>query len=163
MTDRELINMAFTALKQAYAPYSGFTVGAAIECEDGSVFLGCNIENAAYGDTVCAERVAVYKAISEGKIAQILMGECFGGFLICLIATAIYIMIQKAFVLIKDSETPFDPAELKRLMLVFVIITIAALLFSGVGTAVMSGIVFWCVYCILDYGFILQQEVDETL
>ena len=67
MTDRELINMAFTALKQAYSPYSGFTVGAALECEDGSVFLGCNIENAAYGDTVCAERVAVYKAISEGR------------------------------------------------------------------------------------------------
>lgn len=103
------------------------------------------------------------RAISEGKIAQILMGECFGGFLICLIATAIFIMIQKTFVLIKDSETPFDPAVLKRLKLVFVIITIAALLFSGVGTAVMSGIVFWCVYCILDYGFILQQEVDETL
>lgn len=67
MTDRELINMAFTALKQAYSPYSGFTVGAALECEDGSVFLGCNIENAAYGETVCAERVAVYKAISEGR------------------------------------------------------------------------------------------------
>ena len=67
MTDRELINMAFTALKQAYSPYSGFTVGAALECEDGSVFLGCNIENAAFGDTVCAERVAVYKAISEGR------------------------------------------------------------------------------------------------
>ena len=67
MTDRELINMAFTALKQAYSPYSGFTVGAAVECEDGSVFLGCNIENAAYGETVCAERVAVYKAISEGR------------------------------------------------------------------------------------------------
>lgn len=67
MTDRELINMAFTALKQAYSPYSCLTVGAALECEDGSVFLGCNIENAAYGDTVCAERVAVYKAISEGR------------------------------------------------------------------------------------------------
>ena len=67
MTDRDLINMAFEALKQAYAPYSGFTVGAALECEDGSVFLGCNIENGAYGDTVCAERVAVYKAVSEGR------------------------------------------------------------------------------------------------
>jgi cytidine deaminase len=67
MTDRELINMAFTAMKQAYSPYSGFTVGAALECEDGSVFLGCNIENAAYGETVCAERVAVFKAISEGR------------------------------------------------------------------------------------------------
>lgn len=67
MTDRELINMAFQAAKQAYAPYSGFTVGAALECEDGSVFLGCNIENAAYGDTVCAERVALFKAVSEGR------------------------------------------------------------------------------------------------
>lgn len=67
MTDRELINMAFAALKQAYAPYSGFVVGAALECEDGSVFLGCNIENAAFGDTICAERVAVFKAISEGR------------------------------------------------------------------------------------------------
>ena len=67
MTDRELINLAFEALKQAYAPYSGFTVGAALECEDGSVFLGCNIENAAYADTVCAERVAAFKAISEGR------------------------------------------------------------------------------------------------
>ena len=67
MTDRELINLAFAALKQAYSPYSGFTVGAALECEDGSVFVGCNIENAAYGDTVCAERVAVFKAVSEGR------------------------------------------------------------------------------------------------
>lgn len=67
MTDRELINLAFDALKQAYAPYSGYTVGAALECEDGSVFLGCNIENTAYGDSICAERVAVYKAISEGR------------------------------------------------------------------------------------------------
>lgn len=67
MTDRELINMAFAALEQTYAPYSGFTVGAALECEDGSVFLGCNIENAAYGDTICAERVALFKAVSEGR------------------------------------------------------------------------------------------------
>ncbi len=67
MTDRELINLAFEAVKQAYAPYTGFMVGAALECEDGSVFLGCSIENAAFGETICAERVAVYKAISEGR------------------------------------------------------------------------------------------------
>ena len=66
MTDRDLINLAFAALKQAYAPYSGFTVGAALECEDGSVFVGCNIENAAYGPSNCAERTAVFKAVSEG-------------------------------------------------------------------------------------------------
>ena len=103
------------------------------------------------------------KIASEGKVSQLLMGECFGGFIVCMIMTAIFIMIQKAFILIKDSETPFHPAVLKRLKLVFVIISIAALLFSGLGTAVMCGIVSWCIYCILDYGFILQQEVDETL
>lgn len=67
MTDRELLNMAFAASENAYAPYSGFRVGAALECADGSVFLGCNVENAAFGDTVCAERTAVFKAVSEGR------------------------------------------------------------------------------------------------
>jgi cytidine deaminase len=67
MTDRELINAAFKAMENAYAPYSGFRVGAAVECEDGIVFTGCNVENAALGDTICAERVALVKAISEGN------------------------------------------------------------------------------------------------
>jgi cytidine deaminase len=66
MTDRELINAAFDALENAYAPYSGFRVGAAVECEDGTVYSGCNVENAALGDTICAERVALLKAISQG-------------------------------------------------------------------------------------------------
>ncbi len=66
MTDRELINLAFQMLDRAYVPYSGFPVGAAIYCEDGSVFTGCNVENAAYGSTICAERTALVKAVSEG-------------------------------------------------------------------------------------------------
>ncbi len=67
MTDRELINMAKNISEAAYAPYSKFRVGAALECTDGTIFTGCNIENAALGCTICAERVAVFKAISEGK------------------------------------------------------------------------------------------------
>lgn len=67
MTDRELINIATAASKNAYAPYSKFAVGAAIECSDGTVYTGCNIENAALGCTVCAERTAIFKAVSEGK------------------------------------------------------------------------------------------------
>ena len=66
MTDRELLNLAWEAAKKAYAPYSRFSVGAALECTDGRVFTGCNVENAALGDTICAERCAVLKAVSEG-------------------------------------------------------------------------------------------------
>ena len=66
MTDRELVDLAFTMLERSYVPYSHFPVGAALECADGTVFTGCNIENAAYGPTICAERTALVKAVSEG-------------------------------------------------------------------------------------------------
>ena len=61
-----LCRLAADARNSAHAPYSGFKVGAALLCNNGKIFTGCNIENAAYGSTVCAERVAVFKAISEG-------------------------------------------------------------------------------------------------
>lgn len=66
MTDQELMDMAKKAAEYAYVPYSKFPVGAALECSDGTIFTGCNVENAAYGDTICAERTAVVKAVSEG-------------------------------------------------------------------------------------------------
>ena len=67
MTDRQLISAAAEASLNAYVPYSHFAVGAALECEDGTVYTGCNIENAALGSTICAERTACCKAVSEGK------------------------------------------------------------------------------------------------
>ena len=66
MTERELAKAAIDAMAHAYAPYSGFHVGAALLTADGRVFTGCNIENAAFSPTVCAERTAVFKAVSEG-------------------------------------------------------------------------------------------------
>ncbi|MBR5743016.1 MAG: cytidine deaminase [Clostridia bacterium] len=67
MTDRELISLAEEAMARAYAPYSRFQVGAALLCADGRVYTGCNIENAAYGPSVCAERVAFFSAVRDGE------------------------------------------------------------------------------------------------
>lgn len=63
----ELIQSAIQARRKAYAPYSGYYVGAAVLTMDNRIYTGCNIENASYGATVCAERTAVFKAVSEGR------------------------------------------------------------------------------------------------
>ena len=63
---KALIRMALEAREQAYAPYSDFMVGAALRAEDGRIFTGCNVENAAFTPTSCAERTALFKAVSEG-------------------------------------------------------------------------------------------------
>ena len=67
MTDLELINLAVKARENSYSPYSGFAVGAALLGKSGKIYLGCNIENAAYTPTNCAERTAIFKAVSEGE------------------------------------------------------------------------------------------------
>lgn len=64
---KELIEKAIEARRNAYAPYSGFKVGAALLTKGNRIYCGCNIENGAFGDTVCAERTAFFKAISEGE------------------------------------------------------------------------------------------------
>ncbi|MCL2126263.1 MAG: cytidine deaminase [Oscillospiraceae bacterium] len=67
MTDRKLIDLATEVMENSYSPYSRFKVGAVVECSDGSIFMGCNIENAAFGATMCAEAAAIASAVSAGK------------------------------------------------------------------------------------------------
>lgn len=67
LTKEQLAGLAEKAMQQAYSPYSGYKVGAALLCKDGSVYTGCNIENASYSVTNCAERTAFFQAVKEGK------------------------------------------------------------------------------------------------
>ena len=78
MTPEKLIAMATEAMTRAYAPYSGFQVGAALLCGDGSVYTGCNIENASFTPTVCAERTAFFKAIYDGHRDFTAIAVCGG-------------------------------------------------------------------------------------
>lgn len=67
INEKELISIAMKYREKAYIPYSNFHVGAAVLCDDGKVYGGCNIENASFGATNCAERTAIFKAVSEGS------------------------------------------------------------------------------------------------
>lgn len=73
-----LIGYALEAMERAYAPYSGYKVGAALLCADGAVYQGCNIENASFSPTICAERTAFAKAVSEGQREFVAIAVCGG-------------------------------------------------------------------------------------
>ena len=78
MTAEKLMDLAREAMTHAYAPYSGYQVGAALLCADGTVYQGCNIENASYGATNCAERTAFFKAVYDGKREFVSIAVCGG-------------------------------------------------------------------------------------
>ena len=78
MDAKKLIALAIEAMEKAYVPYSGYRVGAALLCADGTVYQGCNIENAAYGPTNCAERTAFFKAVYDGHRDFTAIAVCGG-------------------------------------------------------------------------------------
>ena len=78
MTPEKLVSMAIEAMGHSYSPYSGYKVGAALLCADGTVYQGCNMENAAYSPSVCAERTAIFKAVYDGHRDFTAIAVCGG-------------------------------------------------------------------------------------
>ena len=78
MTPEKLCELAKEAMTHSYSPYSGYKVGAALLCKDGTVYTGCNIENAAYTPTICAERTAIFKAVYDGHRDFVAIAGCGG-------------------------------------------------------------------------------------
>ena len=78
ISDEALLALAVSARERSYSPYSGYKVGAALLCADGTVYQGCNIENAAYGPTNCAERTAFFKAVYDGHRDFVSIAVCGG-------------------------------------------------------------------------------------
>ena len=78
MTPEKLCELAKEAMLHSYSPYSGYKVGAALLCKDGTVYTGCNIENAAYTPTICAERTAIFKAVYDGHRDFVAIAVCGG-------------------------------------------------------------------------------------
>ena len=78
MTPEKLMELAIDAMGHSYSPYSGYKVGAALLCADGTVYQGCNVENASFSPTICAERTAIFKAIYDGKREFTAIAVCGG-------------------------------------------------------------------------------------
>ncbi len=122
MNYKELIRSAVEAKEFAYVPYSGFRVGAALLCRDGRIFTGCNIENAAYSPTICAERTAVAKAVSEGyrDFAAIAVTGDHGDYLtpcgVCRQVLAEFCDLEAFQVILANSEEDYKVLSLGELL-----------------------------------------------
>ena len=119
MDNRTLIGKALEAKKMAHVPYSGFHVGAAVEMQDGSVYTGCNIEIVSYSPTICAERTAIFKAVSDGhkyikKIAVV--GDSHHTFPCGVCRQVIREFGKNAVILVADSEDDYLEYSLEDLL-----------------------------------------------
>jgi len=118
---QKLVEKAYAAKQYAYVPYSGFHVGAALLCGDGTIFTGCNIENAAYSPANCAERTAVFKAVSEGyrSFLAIAVAGSSGEYLapcgVCRQVLMEFCDPDSFLVILAKSQTQYQPFRLSEL------------------------------------------------
>lgn len=102
----ELIRLALAMRQRAYCPYSGYQVGAALLAEDGALYGGCNVENASYGGTICAERTALVKAVSEGarRFSALAVATANGGSPCGICRQALYEFAPDLHIILVDSS-----------------------------------------------------------
>ncbi len=103
------------------------------------------------------------KAFAEGDYANPIIISCIIAVIICAAVTVVLTLLKKVFADLSVEDTPFSESVIGRLKTSFIIITVVVTIFVGIGAGVLAGLFFWCVYSILDYGKVLQTEVDETL
>ena len=118
MNQRELIRIAKKMREKAYAPFSKYTVGASVETEDGSIVGGCNVESASYGLTCCAERIALYNAVSQGflKFKAIAVASENGGFPCGACRQVIWELCGDIPILIIDNENKIRETSSRTLL-----------------------------------------------
>lgn len=101
--------------------------------------------------------------IQDGEYGIIYAIFCFFGVVICGMTALVFDMIRRIFKVIRTSETPFSEKVLKGIKVMFIVICVELLLMSGLGSAVLAALIFRSIYNILDYGFTIQQQIDEML
>lgn len=103
------------------------------------------------------------KIAAEGTYAQAFALMCGFGGIMSIFVAVVFTLIEKIFVTIEREESPFSPKVLSTVKKLFIAIAVIIGLESGLGAGLLMGLFFWCLYCIMDYGFALQKEIDETL
>ena len=103
------------------------------------------------------------KMIENGEYGQVIGIFCVVGAFTCAMVAIVFGLLSRVFKTIKASDTPFDEAVLKKIKKMFIVISVDILLLSGLGEAALAGLICWSIYNILDYGFTLQKQYDETL
>lgn len=134
-------------------------IKAAIERGDESINI--NIEDFESG--VFSFKVDQDKMIENGTYAETMALYVLTASIVCISVAIILGLVQRIFTVMREEGSPFGENVLKRIKAIFIAISIMVGLEIGLGVGLLAGLFFWCLYCILDYGAVLQREVDETL